>query len=148
MKTDVEEECSPSVLAAELRGLLSRLKRRLREQADTGDLTPSQSAALLRLERSGPAPVSELARAEGVRHQSMRTTVAALEAAGHVIGRGDPNDGRQTIISLTDDCRRWLAESRAARQDWLTRSIAVKLADREQATLAEAIRLLKRVVDE
>lgn len=148
MTTRVDGNDNPSVLAADIRGLLSKLKRRLREQADAGDLTPSQAAALLRLERGGPAPVSELARAEGVRHQSMRTTVAALEAAGHVERRADPNDGRQTIVSLTDSSLRWIEQGRAARQDWLTRSIASKLTVEERHTLAEAIVLLTRVADE
>ncbi|MDR3408429.1 MAG: MarR family transcriptional regulator, partial [Methylovirgula sp.] len=38
-----EPHCTPaSALAAELRALVGKLKRRLREQADAGDLTPSQ----------------------------------------------------------------------------------------------------------
>lgn len=126
---------------------MGRLKRRLREQADTGDLTPSQTAVLLRLERDGPATVSALSRAEGVRPQSMRLTVAALEAVGHVEGRPDPTDGRQTIISLTAACRRQIADGRAARQDWLARALAGKLSLEEQETLATAVALLDRVVD-
>ncbi len=137
-----------SALAAELRALAGKLKRRLREQADAGDLTPSQTSVILRLERDGPATVSALARAEGVRPQSMRTTVAALEAAGHVEGRADPDDGRQTIISLSEACRQWIAHGRAARQDWLTRSIAAKLSRDEQATLAAATRLLARMLED
>ncbi len=137
-----------AILAADLRALLSKLKRRLREQADAGDLTPSQASVILRLERDAPATVSALSRAEGVRPQSMRTTVAALEAGGYVEGRPDPNDGRQTIISLTDTCRQWIAEGRAARQDWLAHTIASKLARTEQQTLAAALRLLERLADD
>ena len=150
MKTrpDNTDLSGASALAADMRALMGRLKRRLREQADTGDLTPSQTAVLLRLERDGPATVSALSRAEGIRPQSMRTTVAALEAAGHVEGRPDPDDGRQTIISLTDACRRWITHGRALRQDWLTRSIAAKLSRDEQKTLALAIRLLERITED
>ena len=39
-----------AMLAAELRTLVGKLKRRLREQANSGDLTPSQISVLLRLE--------------------------------------------------------------------------------------------------
>jgi hypothetical protein len=63
---------SVSVLAAELHTLSGKLKRRLREQASAGDLTPSQIAVLMHLDRDGPTTVSVLARAEGVRSQSKR----------------------------------------------------------------------------
>ncbi len=134
-------------MATELRALVAQLRRRVREQADTGDLTPSQAAVLLRLEKEGPATISALSRSEGVRSQSMGATIAALEAAGLVSGESDPGDGRQTIISLTEACRRWVAEGRAARHDWLSRTIATRLGADEQRELERAIELLKRLVD-
>ena len=139
------ETAGAAVLAAELRAVIGKLKRRLREQAGSADLTPSQTSALLRLERRGPATVSVLSRAEGVRPQSMGATVASLEAAGLIKGEPDPSDRRQTLLSLTDACRRWLSESRTARQDWLTRNIETKLSRDEQHTLAAAAELLKRL---
>src|ERR1700753_3585574 len=121
-----------ATLAHDLRRIVGRLKRRLREQADVGDLTPSQTAVLLRLEREGPATTSGLARAEGMRPQSMGAVVAALEAAGLGPGAPDPADGPQTLLSLTDACRRGLTEGRAARQDWLSRTIDARLTPQEQ----------------
>ena len=135
-----------SALAADLRALVGKLKRRLREQANVGDLTPSQTSVLLRLERDGPATVSALAKAAGVRHQSMRTTVAALEAGGYVEGHADPEDGRQTIISLTGAFRRRLSQGRVTQQDWLARGIDSKLSAAERKTLATAVALLDRIV--
>jgi DNA-binding MarR family transcriptional regulator len=137
-----------SALAQDLRALLGKLKRRLRDQADAGDLTPSQVAVLLRLEKDGPATASSLARAEGMRPQSMAPVIAALESAGLVSGAPDPADGRQTLLSLTDTCRKWAAEGRAARQDWLTRMLQARLSPREQDEVAKAVRLLKRLVDD
>jgi DNA-binding MarR family transcriptional regulator len=136
-----------SALAGELRVLISQLKRRLREQTHLGDYTWSQAAVLIRLERDGPATVSALARAEGVRQQSMGTTVAALEAAGLVKGSPDPTDGRQTILSLTDTCREIVKTNRAAKDDWLFRAIETKLSSAEQEKLAVALELLKRLAD-
>jgi DNA-binding MarR family transcriptional regulator len=135
-------------LARDLRALVGKLKRRLREQAHVGDLTPSQVSVLLRLENDGPATASSLARAEGVRPQSIGTIIAALEGAGLVIGSPDPNDGRQTLLSLTDACRKWVEEGRAARQDWLTRALDARLSPREQDELAKSVELLKRLVDD
>jgi DNA-binding MarR family transcriptional regulator len=135
-------------LATELRAVLGRLKRRLREQSDIGELTPSQISVLLRLEKDGPATASSLARAEGMRPQSMAAVIAALETAGFVSGARDPDDGRQTLLSLTDACRKWALEGRAARQDWLSRTIAARLSAGEQNDLAAAVELLKRLVDD
>ena len=148
MTTSTDEPAPAMRLAQDLRAINSKLKRRLREQADNGDLTPSQTAVLLRLEADGPATTSSLARAEGVRPQSMGATVAVLETAGLVSGAPDPADGRQTLLSLTDHFRRWVAQGRAARQDWLTRTIATRLSAAEQAELAAVIPLLQRLIQD
>jgi DNA-binding MarR family transcriptional regulator len=144
-----EKRATPATaLAQDLAALLGRLKRRLREQANVGDLTPSQTSTLLRLERDGPATASSLARAEGMRPQSMGAVVAALEAAGMVRGAPDPNDGRQTLLSLTDACRKQIRDGRAARRDWLSGAIQARLSSREQNQVAAAIALLRRLVDD
>jgi DNA-binding MarR family transcriptional regulator len=135
-----------AALAGDLRSLVAQLRRRFREQAILGEFTPSQIAVLLRLEREGPATVSALARAEGMRPQSMGTLIAPLEAAGHISGAPDPDDGRQTLWSLTSAFREWLKEGRAARQDWLSRTIEARLTGAEQQQLAGAVELLKRLV--
>ena len=137
-----------SALSAELRALVGKLKRRLREQAHAGDLTPSQMSALLRLEKDGQAATSDLARAEGMRPQSMTTVIAALESAGLVSGAPDPTDGRRTLLSLTDACRLWLQEGRVARQDWLSQRLQARLSIDEMEVLAAAIGLLKRLVED
>lgn len=136
---------SALALGAELRTLMGQLKRRLREQADVGDLTPSQTSALLRLEREGPLTTSVLARAEGVRPQSMGQTVAVLQAAGHVGGEPDPADGRQVLLSVTPASRAWISAGRAARQDWLTQAIDHELSPAERTEIGRALVLLRRL---
>jgi DNA-binding MarR family transcriptional regulator len=145
---DRHDSMRASALAQDLRALLGKLKRRLREQAHVGDLTPSQVSVLLRLEKDGPATASSLARAEGMRPQSMAPVIAALEDAGLVTRVPDPTDGRQTLLSLTDNCRKWIDEGRAARQDWLTRTLQARLSPEEQDDLARAVELLKRLIDD
>jgi DNA-binding MarR family transcriptional regulator len=141
------EAARVSTLAIELHGLIGKLKRRLREEAHLGDFTFSQTAVLRRLDREGPATVTTLAKAEGVRPQSMGATVAVLEAAGLVAGAADPRDGRQTILSLTPACRKMIKEGRATREDWLFRAIQEHLTAEEQTELAIGVDLLKRLVD-
>jgi DNA-binding MarR family transcriptional regulator len=119
----------------------------LRAQANKGDLSLSQMAVLGTLDREGPATVTTLARAEGVRPQSMGATVAALQEAGLVGGAPDPADGRQVMLSLTEAARSWIKASRAAREDWLSQAIRSHLTSAEQQELASAIQLLRRIVD-
>jgi DNA-binding MarR family transcriptional regulator len=135
-------------LAVELRAALGKLKRKLRDQGGRNDLTPSQVSVLLRLEKDGPAAVSALARAEGMRPQSMSAIVAALLEARLVGGSPDPRDGRQTLISLSRKCERFLKQGRAARQDWLTTTIQKKLTVQEQEKLAAAVDMLARLAEE
>jgi DNA-binding MarR family transcriptional regulator len=136
-----------ATMASELRVLVSQLKRRFREKVNLGDLTSSQLAVLRRLDSDGPATVTTLARAEGMRPQSMGANIAALEAAGLVSGAPDPNDGRQTILSLTAACKEKVEVGRMACDDWLIEAIQKTLAPAEQHELARAIDLLKRLVE-
>ena len=137
-----------SALAAELRTIIGKLKRRLREHGSGGDLTPSQVSVILRLESEGSATVSSLARAEGMRPQSMAAVIGPLDAAGLLNSAPDPGDGRQTLLSLSKRCQKSIQEGRAARQDWLTRTIQSKLSAQEQEKLTAAVELLGRLVED
>lgn len=141
------ESARASALAAELRIVIGAFSRRLREQAEVGDLTSAQKSVLLRLERDGPATGSALARAEAMRPQSMGAIIAALETAGYVACTPDPSDGRQTIISLTDNFRDWASAARKARQDWLLRTLQAGLTAQEQRQLTDAVEILKRLLE-
>jgi DNA-binding MarR family transcriptional regulator len=137
-----------SVLASEIRLIVSGLKRRLREHGAAHDLTPSQVAVLLRLEKDSSATVSNLARAEGMRPQSMSSAVASLQAAGLVQGAPDPSDGRKTLISLTSKCLKLIRDGRNAKQDWLTTTISHRFSAPEQEKIRAAIALLSRLVEQ
>ena len=134
-------------MAEDLRVLVGKLRRRLREESHLGDFTPSQVQVLGLLEREGPATVTALARAHGMRPQSMGETLSVLKAAGLVSGTPDPNDGRQTVLSLTPAFRKKIKASRAAREDWLFRTIQTRFSAAEQEQLGVGVELLKRLVD-
>lgn len=136
-----------SELAVELRTLVGQLKRKLREQAGAGELTSSQTSVLALLEREGAATITTLARRESMRSQSMGALIATLEAAKLVTGAPDPNDGRQTLWSLTPASRALVRDRRVARQTWLAGALHSKFSPQEQARLADAITLLKRLVE-
>jgi DNA-binding MarR family transcriptional regulator len=136
-----------AVIAAELRRVFGRLKRRLRDQTDSGGLSGPQVAVLGLLAAAGEATVTTLAREEGMRPQSMGAIVATLIESGFLHGRPDPADGRQTILSLTAQGESWVQAGRAARQDWLTGAIETRLSAAQQEELGRAIDILKQLVE-
>ena len=147
--TEYEEEAAHrlSALAGELRVVMSRIRRRARETRPRG-LSSSQLLALSRLEREGATTVTALARAEGMRPQSMGTNIAVLEQAGLISRSQDPGDGRQSLISVTAEARKMIAAYRVAREDWLFRAMQTKLTPAEQGILALSVDILRRLAEE
>lgn len=133
--------------ASDIRTVFGRLRRRLREVAGLGDLTPSQTSVLSRLERGVPASASDLATLERVRPQSMAATLAAIQEHGLIQRQPDPADGRRQLISLTEAGREAIAGSRREREEWLARTLTDHYSEDERQTIIEALRLLDRLVD-
>jgi DNA-binding MarR family transcriptional regulator len=132
-------------LAHELRETIGRLLRRLR--AEPGELPVGQIAVLSRLDREGPASISDLAAADRMRPQSMAQTVHDLERAGLVSRRPDPADGRRSFVELTAVGLQTLNAMRAHREDWLTQALDSELDAEERELLRRAAALLGRVAD-
>jgi DNA-binding MarR family transcriptional regulator len=133
--------------AKDIRSVFSRLRRRLREVAGLGDLTPSQTSVLSRLERGVPASASALATLERVRPQSMAATLAAIQDHGLIRREPDPADGRRQLISLTEAGREVIAGSRRQREEWLARALTDHYTEAERQTIIEALVLLDRLVE-
>lgn len=132
--------------ASDVRSVLSRVRRRLRELAGTEDLTPSQTAVITRLDRDGAATTSELAAAERVRPQSMAATLAALEERGMIRRDPDPHDGRKQLVSLSPQGRERLIGDRRTRQEWLARALDQHCSESERRTVIDAMAVLDRIV--
>lgn len=132
-------------VAADLRLVVVQLLRRLREQAPGSDLTKSQSTVLGLLESLGSATATELAKAQGMRPQSMAAIVAALQSFGLVAGAPDPRDGRKTVLSLTEKAQEEFRTGRLAKEDWLTSALVRTLTPEQIAQVAEVVPLLRRL---
>jgi DNA-binding MarR family transcriptional regulator len=139
------EMSRPEDIAGDLRVVIGSLIRRLR--AERRDMSLAQVTVLGRVDRDGPAAISALAGSEHVRPQSMAATVAALEAAGLVTRRPDAADRRRVVIDLTPEGRDALAADRRRREGWLADAIERDLTVDERRTLADAVRLLRRLAD-
>jgi DNA-binding MarR family transcriptional regulator len=138
---------SAVVAARDLRVMFSRLRRRLLEVATADDLTPSQTAVLIRLIKDGPASTSQLAGAERVRPQSMATTVAGLDRHGLIVRTPDPEDGRRQLITLTAHGRTHAENDRKVREEWLARAMQDRYSEPERRVINEALTLLERLND-
>ena len=130
----------------ELAQAVAQLVRRVRAASASHELSLTESAVMARLAQYGPATTADLARAEGVKPQSMGATVASLEEAGLVERKAHPSDGRQVNIELTAQGVAMRKSVKDAKRMWLAQAIA-KLDKQEQATLFAATEIIKRLVD-
>jgi DNA-binding MarR family transcriptional regulator len=125
---------------------LGLLVRRLRAAGGAHELSWTQVAVVKRLATDGPATIAELARAEGMKPQSMGTSVAALEDMGLVARTPHPTDGRQMHIGLTAKGVAARKSAGDAKRAWLMQAIA-QLSEPERATLFAAGEIIRRLVD-
>lgn len=132
-------------IASELRVSLYRLVRRLRTEHPSGAKSFAQMAVLMRLDRHGPATLSELAAAEGITPQSMARTVGELVDAELVVREADPSDGRQVLLSLTGTAQQMVRAFQSRRDGWLAVTMLARLSPEERDLLRVAARLLDRL---
>jgi DNA-binding MarR family transcriptional regulator len=121
------------------------LVRRLRAMGGNQDLSWTQAIVVSRLV-DGPATIADLARAEGMKPQSMGTTIAALEDMGIVERKPHPTDGRQMNIQLTPKAAVLRKSARDAKRTWFAQAVA-RLDKDEQETLFAAGEIIKRLVE-
>ncbi|WP_213805321.1 MarR family transcriptional regulator [Granulicella sp. dw_53] len=122
------------------------LVRRIRAATASHELTLTESAVMGRLAKEGPATTADLARAEGMKPQSMGTTIAALEEMGMVERKPHPTDGRQVHIELTPKGAALRKSTGEAKRTWLAQAIS-QLDKQEQATLFAAGEIIKRLAE-
>jgi DNA-binding MarR family transcriptional regulator len=142
-QTESRTEADIAPLAADLRIAVGGLIRRLRAE----NLFPlNQTWVLGRLDREGPAGVSDLAQAMRVRPQSMAQTVGDLEAEGMVERNPDPGDRRRALVSLTGSGRERIEADRAAREGWLVKALE-ELSEADRETIERSVGILSRLAD-
>jgi len=124
---------------------ISLLVRRLRQLPHEGELTSPESSALMRLERSGPATASALAKLEQISPQSMGATLAALEERGLVARSPDPGDRRRVVLSATAQGLELLRSKRSTRTAQIAEALASGFSARELEQLERAAPLIERL---
>jgi DNA-binding MarR family transcriptional regulator len=131
-----------------LKNALGLLIRRIRAAApsEQHELSWTQKSVIARLEKDGAMTSAELARAEGVKPQSMGTAITHLEDLGIIEKKAHPSDGRQLIIKLTTKGAAVRKTGKDASRAWLGQAIE-KLDKKEQAILFDAGEIIKRLAE-
>jgi DNA-binding MarR family transcriptional regulator len=140
---DPDTSVTPDILelAAELRVAIMRTSRILRTQATSDVVSPGQNSVLSVLGKRGPLTMRQLADVEHVQAPTMTRTVNHLCDNGLVARAEHPTDGRQVIVSLTDEGRKVLEDSRRLRAAWLAGRLE-GLPPGDRAALHRAAELL------
>src|SRR5580658_10256648 len=139
---------SDAGLATALRISVSRLARRLRAERMAKGIEPglsdTQLAAVAALERHGMMTPGELAEHEKVQPPSMTRVVAALEERGLVVRAPHASDRRQVVLTVTDQGKEVVRQTRRLREAWLAQRLR-ELTPQERALLRQAAPILEKL---
>lgn len=134
----------PEEVAPVLRAGVLRLARRLRVERDRSALSNAKIAVLSHLARVGASTPSRISRDERQQPQSLTRVFAEMEADGLIERHPDADDGRQSVLALTEGGRAALAADMELRDRWLTDAMS-GLSPTEVGVLALAAGIIERI---
>jgi len=140
-----QEKLATSEVAARLRLALTRMARRLRQEAGS-ELSPSQASALATVERHGPLTPSELADLERVQRPTATRVLSRLAELELIVRQPDPADGRSALISASPAGRALLRRLRTRKTAYLARRLR-ELDAQELATLDRAAAIVEGLLE-
>ena len=129
----------------ELRILIQKVARRVRNNRASEDLSDSQLGVLFQLEDGDHSP-GELAAHERVTPPSMNRTLNGLEQRGLVARHPADDDARRVRVTLTAAGRTQIAETRALRTAWFSQRLADLTPD-ERLALEAVTPVLRRLAE-
>jgi len=88
-----------------------------------------------------------LAAKERVQPPSMTRVIASLSDLELVERNPHPTDGRQIIVSLSENGRALIADETSAREAWMTEQLST-LTDDQLVVLTRAVGIMKQLVAE
>jgi DNA-binding MarR family transcriptional regulator len=134
-------------LAVELRLVVGRISRIMRQAHAVGDVALSEMSVLSRLDREGPDSPGSLAESERVRPQAMAATLAALEERGLVSRRQHPGDGRRVIMAATDAGRTLAADRRSESVRRIAAVLDTQFTPAERHAILAVLPLMDRLAE-
>jgi DNA-binding MarR family transcriptional regulator len=136
-------------IAASLRSTLNRLVKIMRrETRNEGQLSLTERSTLGLLYPHIQMAPSDIARTEKVTTQSMSQVVNHLVELNFILRTPSTDDGRKTLLTLTDAGRLRVEQARQQKQEWLAKALHEKVSESEKALLMDALAILTKLVDE
>jgi DNA-binding MarR family transcriptional regulator len=130
-----------------LRSQLMGVSRRLRHEATADDRSWARLLVLGAIDRHGEAATpSVLAADEGMRSSNLAAALRSLEARKLIVRTPDTKDRRKVRLRLSAAGQRFLDDSRARGERWLTEAMDAYLTPSERADLIKAGALLDRIM--
>lgn len=115
----------------------------LRRSSDE-PLAPAQFGTMLKI-ANGACTMTDLARHQAVSLPTVSKSIDALVRRGWIERCVDPSDRRQTLIRLTAEGQRVMADVKRRAEDLVAGKLAA-LSDDERARLVDASNLLTRII--
>ena len=140
-----EVTADPLAVANELRPVLLRLSRELRQETEQLGVTSQQVTLLWLIHHNPGLSLRELAAEERISAPALSGYVDRLEKAGLLERVRDANDRRRVGLALTSDGDRLLKRVRARRTTWLADRLR-GLEEDELEALVRAIEPLRRLL--
>jgi DNA-binding MarR family transcriptional regulator len=104
-------------------------------------------AVLSLLYRRGPMTAGQLAVAQRVQPQSLTRAFASLEGRQLITRAADPDDGRRSLLAITEQGAEVLGADMGRRDAWLALALDEHLTPTERDLLRLASGLLERLAD-
>lgn len=117
------------------------LKRTINARVQPTGLSLARLRVLYQLDANAGIRIGELSTCVDVAPRTMTSTIEAMERDGLVTRRPDPNDGRATIVTITDAGRRSFAEGRRVQASVIADLFASLDADQREALGEVLVRL-------
>jgi DNA-binding MarR family transcriptional regulator len=135
--------------ATRLRAVLGRLARRLRptEAGRAAGLTPTRVTVLLRVVRSGPIRLSELAESEGINPTMLSRAISKMVDSGLLERSSDEGDRRSAWVQSTAAGQRLAERMRRERTDAVKLALG-ELGDADREALERAMPALEALAEQ
>ena len=136
-------------IAASLRITLNRIVKVMRrETRNDGQLSLTERSTLGLLYPDVQLAPTDIARTERVTAQSISQVVNHLVELNFVARTPSADDGRKTLLSLTDAGRARVEQARQEKQEWLAKALHERVSKAEKDLLVDALLILTKLVDE
>ncbi|GAB3588889.1 MarR family winged helix-turn-helix transcriptional regulator [Hymenobacter daeguensis] len=140
-------ETDTQQLAAELRTVVSRLVKKLRNHSSMhSSLSLTERAVVKLLAQHGQLLPSELAAQEKVTTQSMSQILRHLSELGYLTRQPSATDKRKVFIALSDAGRDFVATVHQETSEWLHQALQQTCSPADLASLGQALPVLARLV--